>query len=311
MADSVEGQQDFCAPVVSQIFPGQAGECVLLNRDFKCFLQERGLTDFAGFWNLSGETVKDIGTRSVVKIVLQSHLVAGQEEKANIFYLKKHREKFNFFQKLFFFMTGVNGSEGLKEFNFYTDFRENGLATAVPVAAGCRFVSFFKIESFLLTRDFSPFVALEDLVLQRPKSLIGIDNRKKRLNILTAIALYARKMHKAGLNQQDFNATHVLLNNLENGPLQIALFDLQRVDKNPLKRLRWPIKALAELNFTLPTTIFSQEERLALFCNYKNKKKLSLMDKLQYRWIVAKTERIARHSRKRNLAPKMVEEQTR
>ena len=311
MADSVQNQQEFYAPIISQTLSCPAGERLLINRDFNHFLQKKGLNDFAGFWNLSGEIIKDIGARSVSKISLQADSAAGQERKPDIFYLKKHQERLNLFQKLLFFMAGANGSEGLREFNFYSSFRANGLATAVPVAAGRRFSSFFIMESFLFTRDFCPFIALEELILQQPQSLTGAENREKRRNILTAIAVYARKMHKAGLNQQDFNATHVLLNNLENGPLQIALFDLQRVDRNPLKRLRWPIKALAELNFTLPITIFSQEERLALFCNYKNKKKLSLMDKLQYRWIVAKTERIARHSRKRNLAPKMVEEQTR
>lgn len=305
MTDPVMNQQKFHAPISSQSLPCRAGEELLINLNFEQFLQKTGLNSFIDFWNLSGVTVKDIGERSVIKVELKDN--STQAGKPALFYLKKHRESLSILQKLCYFLPSFRGGEGGKEFNFYCDFRAKNLATAVPIAAGSRFISFLKLESFLLTQDFAPFVDLEELILEQPQSLAGEKNRKKRQNILAAVAAYAREMHEAGLNQQDFNATHVLLNDFENGPPQVAIFDLQRVDKNPLKRLRWPIKALAELNFTLPDTIFSEEERAELFAKYKNKSKLSFLDNLQYRWISGKTRRIARHSKKRNLAPKMVD----
>lgn len=295
----------FHAPISRRNLPCGSGEVLLVNRDFEQFLEKTGLDDFTAFWNLPGESVKDIGARSVIKVGLKGNsvLTAGPD----IFYLKKHRERLSIPRRLLLTLFGAGPSEGVREFNFYCDFRAKGLATAVPLAAGSRLVSSLELESFLLTRDFTPFVALEELILERPQSLTGEKNRKKRQNILAAVADYARKMHAAGLNQQDFNATHILLHGFDGDRRpQVALFDLQRVDKNPLKRLRWPIKALAELNFTLPGTIFSPEEKTALFKQYRNRRKLSLIDQLQYRWIIGKTKRIARHSRKRNLAPKMV-----
>jgi hypothetical protein len=121
------------------------------------------------------------------------------------------------------------------------------------------------------------------------------------------VARYARAMHAAGCNQKDFNATHVLLQGLEDENPQVALFDLQRVDTNPLMALRWPIKALAEFFFTLPPSLFTEEDRRFFFAAYKGSEKLSLYGRLQYGWILGKMARIARHTRKRNLAPKMRE----
>ena len=109
-------------------------------------------------------------------------------------------------------------------------------------------------------------------------------------------------MHKQGFNHQDFNATHVLLAGLDTNEPALALFDLQRVDQNRLQQFRWPIKALAEFNYSSRENgVFSNEERLFLFRAYKNLgKHLSFFDHLQWKWIEAKTNRIARHTAKRH-----------
>lgn len=196
-------------------------------------------------------------------------------------------------------------TEGTKEFHFYCQFRKKGLATPVPIAAGMRFCSFLEVESFLITRDFSPFIELEELVLNKPEVFEGNSNQPKKNRVLSSIAAYARKMHQAGLNQKDFNANHVLLHEIDSEYPQVALFDLQRVDTNPLSSYRWPIKALAELFYTLPQSLFSEDDKHFFFKKYKNKQELGLLDSLQYHLIKRKTARIAKHSKKHGLAPKM------
>ena len=84
-------------------------------------------------------------------------------------------------------------------------------------------------------------------------------------------------MHDSGMNQQDFNATHILLYNIESGNPAVVLFDLQRVDTSLLNSFRWPIKALAELNFSLPSSIFTENDKVFLFTNYKAKKNFLLL----------------------------------
>ncbi|MBU4262361.1 MAG: lipopolysaccharide kinase InaA family protein [Proteobacteria bacterium] len=302
------------APVSVRRYGQQRQEILLINERYQHFLQGIGFTSFAAAWTFArGEIIKEKGERTVIRAefpcpadpeVEHGH---GPEENT-VFYIKKHCQRLSLWQRLQCLLRPlVSCGEGFKEFHNYCRFRQNGLATAVPVAAGIKFSSFLRADSFLITQDFSPLTALEDIVLQQPATLLGRENQQKKNNILRAVGRYARRMHDSGMNQKDFNATHILLQNLVSEQPQVALFDLQRVDHNPLNRLRWPIKALAELNYTLPPVLFSESDRLLLFSAYKGKKNLSALDQWQYLLIRRKTARIARHTQKRGLAPKMTD----
>ncbi|MEW6520278.1 MAG: lipopolysaccharide kinase InaA family protein [Thermodesulfobacteriota bacterium] len=301
---------NYAEPVVFLSHCPERHEMLLMNENYRQFLESIGFTSFAAVWAYAGgEVIKEKGERTVIRAKFPCPPEPGQDPAADsTFYLKKHGQRLSLWQRLHCLLrpTAPCG-EGLREFYHYCQFRQSGLATAVPVAAGIRFSSFLQADSFLLTRDFAPFTALEDIVLQQPATLQGAENQQKKSNILRAIARYARHMHDSGMNQKDFNATHILLQQLGSENPQVALFDLQRVDHNPLNRFYWPIKALAELNFTLPAAIFSESDRLALFSAYKGKKSLAALDRWQYLLIRRKTDSIARHTRKRGLAPKMTD----
>ncbi len=268
---------------------------IIYNADYQNRLIAEGLDSFTRFYDLpDGAIIKKQQDRSVLRF----------EMAGSIFYLKKHeREKKQSGKK-----AGRSVvrwcSEGGKEFAFFCAFRDSDLATAAPVAMGEKVFSDGTVQSFLLTEDFAPFVQLEYLIRHQPESLAGADNQKKRQKILLAVADYAQKMHLAGFNHQDFNATHVLLDGLDSGgKVAMALFDLQRVDQNPFQKFRWPIKSLAEFNYSSrENNVFSDEERYFLFRAYKNKldQPLSIFERFQWQWIEAKTNRIARHTAKRH-----------
>ncbi|MEN8257356.1 MAG: lipopolysaccharide kinase InaA family protein [Thermodesulfobacteriota bacterium] len=266
-----------------------------VNQQWLPFLQESGFDDFQAIWQCrEGEVIKERPGLEIRRIELADPHDSGRQEAL---FIKKHEQK----------ESQAEQSEGLKEFSNYCDFRSRGLATAVPIAAGMARDIAGQVRSFLITRDFAPFVDLEEVVLNQPESLQGMENGGRKKKILRAVARYARDMHNAGCNQKDFNATHVLLAGLDEDHPQVALFDLQRVDSNPLMAFRWPIKALAEFFFTLPSSLFDEEDRRFFFTAYKGTGKASLYSRLQYAWILRKMARIARHTKKRNLAPKMRE----
>jgi hypothetical protein len=279
-------------------------EMLLINKRYQHCLASIGFTSFAALWDYAdGEIIKEKGERTVIRAELPC---PADPEENTVFYLKKHCQRLSLWQRLLCLLRPLAScGEGFKEFHNFCRFRQNGLATADPVAAGIKFSSFLRADSLLITRDFAPLTALEDIVLQRPATLQGMENQQKKNNILRSVGRYARHMHDSGMNQKDFNATHILLQDLEAEHPQVALFDLQRVDHNPLNRFRWPIKALAELNYTLPPAIFSESDRIFLFSAYKGKESLSALDRWQYRLIRRKTDKIARHTKKRGLAPKM------
>lgn len=287
--------KDLSLPVrVSQIDKNEDG-CywkVVVNFDYNEALSRAGFDSFQSYFDLpTGTVVKSIETRSIVRF----------EISGSVFFLKRHeREKQQTIAQPQSLAIPYC-SEGGKEFSNLCAFRRNGLATAIPVAMGESIWPDGTVESFLLTEDFSPFVQLEYIIRNTPSKLAGPENIEKRGDILRAVACYARKMHDKGFNHQDFNATHLLLSDVEGGLPSVALFDLQRVDQNRLQKFRWPIKALAEFNYSsLENDIFSDAERLFLFRIYRKKEQgaLSLFERFQWALIRLKTKRIAIHTAK-------------
>lgn len=302
---------EYTDPISYHTQSDPSGTVLLTNKDYHQLLAKVGLNNFDSIWNYNrGDLVKEKGERRVIKVQLpkkgnQATIESKSEETHQIYYIKKHSQRISFRHKLVaLFAPHKIFAAGLTEFSHYCNFRKNGLGTAIPVAAGMKWTSFFRVDSFLITLDYSPFVDLEYFILNKPSTLQGTSNQQKRKNILRAIALYAKCMHNSGFNQKDFNATHILLHDIESDQPKVALFDLQRVDTNRFSKFRWPIKALAELYFSLPSFIFNEKDKIFLFKKYKNISNLSFLDRLQYDWILKKAERIARHSKKRGLAPK-------
>lgn len=290
---------------------GNYGERLIINQSYQDVLSDIGFTSFDIAWSdMECELIEQKEDRSIARLqfpLVKKYKINGYNtvDKNTFFYIKKFRQKLNSWQRLKrIYMTTNFLPEGIKEFNNYCLFRKNSLSTASPVAAGSKFSSPIYLESFFITQDFSPFIELEDIILNQPEYLRGEENHTKRRNILREIAVYTKKMHDCGMNHKDFNATHILLQKQDTSKPEVALFDLQRIDRNLFNRFRWPVKALAELNYTLPPSVFTEEDRLFLYLTYKEKTNLSAIDRLKLLCIKRKTEKIAKHSKKRNLAPK-------
>jgi hypothetical protein len=260
------------------------------------------MNDFETIWSFrGGDTIKRKGERSVVRLRARDDGGSGA-----VFYLKRHRQRLGRLKTLRSLLPGkARFAEGIRELYFYRRFRQIGLATAEPVAAGSMRRSLSRLDSFLMTRDHAPLVSLEALLLERPDSFRGPARQSKREAVLLGIARYAVKMHLGGMNHRDFNATHILLDDPDAAAPRVALFDLQRVDVSRVNRLHWPIKSLAEVCFTLPPDIFDDSDRRFLLKAYRANRALLLPERLHYGLIRKKMARIATHTRKRGLAPKM------
>ena len=268
---------------------------LILNRDSLDLLKEICFDSFEAIWKYhAGEVIKKIKSRSVIRFAVQTN--SGKR----FFYLKRHNTKFVGIQRfLSLFFPKLVLSEGKREFENICDFREGGLGTVLPVAAGERFVKLCWVQSFLITEDFSPFISLEYMLRDNPEFFMGEKDSYRKKKSINKIGMFARKMHNKGFNHRDFNATHILLYYKDESDVpDIALFDLQRVDRNSVFQFRWIIKSLSELNYTLPDNIFDEEDRLLLLLSYKGKKKLNAWERLQWLWIKRKTARIKRHTEK-------------
>jgi len=268
---------------------------LIFNKDYLKVLDDVHFDSFESVWKYQGgETIKKIKARSVIRFEIQTN--SGKK----YFYLKRHNTEFVGIKRILaLFSPKPVLSEGKREFENICDFRKGGLGTVAPVIAGERFVKFCWVQSFLITEDFFPFISLEYMLRDNPEFFMGENAIGRKRNLINRIGVFARKMHKQGFNHRDFNATHILLyyKDKSDAP-NIALFDLQRVGRSSVLQFRWIIKSLSELNYTLPESLFDEEDRIFLLLSYKGKKKLNLWGWLQWLWIKRKTARIKRHTEK-------------
>ena len=266
---------------------------LIFNKDYPELVDDVHFDSFESVWKYQdGETIKKIKARSVIRFKIQT------DSDKKYFYLKRHNTEFVGIKRILaLFSPKPVLSEGKREFENICDFRKGELGTVSPVAAGERFVKFCWVQSFLITEDFSPFISLEYLLRDNPEFFMGENAINRKRNLINRIGIFARRMHEKGFNHRDFNATHILLyyKNKSDAP-DIALFDLQRVDRSLFFRFRWIVKSLAELNYTLPEGIFDKKDRISLLLSYKDKKKLNAWEKLQWLWIKKKTAKIKRHT---------------
>ncbi len=281
---------DLSAPI-EEVSDGE----LIKNRSSQDILASLGFDSFDSVWNFQGGTViKDILTRTVTRIDIQE----GAETRT--LFLKRHKGEFIGFQRVReAFWRGRAPAQGRREFENICEFRKRHIPAVEPVAAGRKVYRSFWADSFLITKDFSPYISLEYLFEKQPEFLKGPDGEARRKILLDEVARLARMMHQAGLNHRDFNATHILLHTDDASPTpKLALFDLQRVDRRTIFRHRWGPRTIARLNYTLPDELFDVESRLNLYLAYKNHDRLHLWDRLEWSWILKKTERIRRHTEK-------------
>lgn len=265
-----------------------------VNRRFLATLAAAQLTSFDRIFHFKGgEVVKQIQSRSITRFCVCSD--TGQ----CIFYLKRHvANRPQLGELIESWVSGLGISPGIREFENIIAFKQNGIPTVIPVAAGERKVGRLRYESFLITESIDPFISLETIIRHFPQRLEGTEGKASKKILLAAIAALARKMHQSGFNHRDFNATHVLIGPPEENGAKLALFDLQRVDRKKWMRLHWMIKTMAELNYSLSEPVFNRQDRIFLFQSYINKERMSAWDRILFWRIARKTKKIERHTRK-------------
>ena len=268
---------------------------MIVNREYLSLLKEAGLTDFDHVYQFDGgQTVKKIAARSICRFEISF----GNETRT--LFLKRHKaERPSLGEWIKRVILSRNVSSGMAEFYNICFFRKLGISTAAPVAAGERRVSPLCYESFLITESMAPFVSLETIIRLHPEQFEGLEGKEKKRFILKAVANLMKKMHDAGQNHLDFNSDHVMMGPDENNTgTQLALLDFQRIDRRKWMRFRWSIKTMAEIFYSLPDPVFTDEDRLYIYEQYNKRDTKGLWDRFVLKWIIRKARRIGKHTGK-------------
>ena len=143
---------------------------ITINKDYHTLLKRAGLDSFNSVWFWDkGKIIKQIPSRSLTSFNLDVH---GEKKH---FYLKKHNLEYVGLKKLisYFNKKKLTFSQGYIEFNHICDFRNHGIATVTPVAAGEKSFGCFKSKSFLLTLDVFPYISLEHFMEKSPDFFVA------------------------------------------------------------------------------------------------------------------------------------------
>lgn len=245
----------------------------------------------------SGMVLKRLPSRTITKLELP------YRGKKATFFLKRHTGTIRPFEMLRTLFSGFSLSWGRKEWEVIEAFRQCGIPTLIPVAAGEK-ISLFRQESFLMTAELAGFQSLDQFLKNYFSPPLTPEKILEKRAIIREVAEMAGKMHHAGLNHRDFYCCHIFIRRTEDGQREWRVLDLQRVDRRRWLRNRWIIKDLAALNYSAPARIITRTDRLRFLVNYIGNggtlpAEKAVTGSVPYRRLIrqvmSKTLRISRH----------------
>ena len=145
-----------------------------------------------------------------------------------------------------------------------------GVDTLTPVAFGKRGLNPAQQLSFLITKDLSNTVSLEDYCADWKANPPAYAHKKALIELLARVT---KAMHKAGINHRDYYLCHFLLekNSINNitSP-KCYLIDLHRAQMRTKVPQRWKIKDLAGLYFSAMDIGLSDRDLCRFINNYSD-----------------------------------------
>ncbi len=113
------------------------------------------------------------------------------------------------------------------------------------------------------------------------------------------VARLIARLHEQRYFHRDLYLCHVFHDAEADLESSLRLIDLQRVKRPTCLRQRWIIKDLASLNFSTPPGLVSRSDRLRWLKQYLGMSKLTAPARRLAYHVAGKTQRIARHDRRR------------
>jgi len=258
---------------------------VLINPAYRDLLAANDLVTFeAVMRHRGGEVLRTLAWRDNVRL----DLADGTGRRA-VLYLKRHRAP-AFTEQVRRRLTGRRAASfGRREWDAVEALTAAGLPTPERVAVGERRRGPLPGESFYIAADLAGYRPADDLL----RAMAPAD----RAPLLDRLADLARRFHAAGFNHRDFYLCHLFVRPGRSGAFDLALIDLQRVERLPWRR-RWLVKDVAQLAYSA-RGILTTAEWDRWLCRYFATDRLTRRQRRFAAAVRRKANRIARHDRNR------------
>lgn len=230
---------------------------------------------FQEIFALEGEVFRNVKNRKTFRIEVENRG----------FFVKIHRGVGwrEIFKNLLQFKLPVTGAAN--EFNALAKLTELGVPTMSSAAFGERGKNPAKKESFLITRELTGVITLEDWGAANPVSPL-------RNRLIRAVARSAGTMHRAGINHRDCYICHYMLDEASAGQRfpTVYVIDLHRAQIRKQIPYRYWVKDAAGLLFSAWSAHLSKREALRFIREYSGRPlKLELKENRRFWLDVEKT----------------------
>ena len=212
-----------------------------------------GRDPFEAVFELEGEVFRNVKNRKTFRI----------EVEGKGFFVKIHRGVGwkEIFKNLFQFKLPVTGAAN--EFLALKRLTELGIATMESAAFAERNFNPAAKESFLVTRELTDVVTLEDWGAENPVSPL-------RRRLIRAVARSAGTMHRAGINHRDCYICHYMLHlpTAQTVEPTVYVIDLHRAQIRKKVPYRYHVKDVAGLLFSAWSASLTCREALRFIREY-------------------------------------------
>ena len=224
---------------------------LILNEPFDVLWKDQDAFD--AVFALEGEVFRNIKNRKTFRI----------EVDGRGFFIKIHRGVGwrEIFKNLLQFKLPVISAAN--EFNALAKLQSLGIATMESAAFGERFSNPAARESFLVTRELTDVITLEDWGAANPVSPL-------RHALIKAVAHSAGTMHRAGINHRDCYICHYMLHTptAESPAPTVYVIDLHRAQIRARVPYRYLVKDVAGLLFSAWSAHLTRREAWRFIRHY-------------------------------------------
>ena len=205
---------------------------------------------------------------------------------ANVYYLKRvFRTPFLDAVKARY-SSGEWHSRPGREWDALRRLQEIGVAAPEPVACAEEYRNGLVRRAYIILKEAPVSGSLESHFLS---DSCEFDHQSIKLLIAQAL-ISLKRMHDHGVNHRDFYLGHLFLSHRN----EVWVLDLDRADVRDEMPIRWRIKDLAALHFSIPERLLSTRERLSILRHNYLENSLSSERRL-LEAIVKKAQTIRKH----------------
>ena len=154
--------------------------------------------------------------------------------------------------------------------------------------------------SFIVTEALEPTRSLEDYCAEGQLATLGVSERRR---LVRKLATITRTLHANGINHRDYYLCHFLLDeseryaNMPPSQCPIYLIDLHRMQLRKRLPMRWRIKDLSSLIYSMRQAGFTRRDELCFIKTYQGEGLKKVAEKNIKQWLRVDTKAKALHQK--------------